>query len=137
VNTSYLRKLGTLVFVGSVSVAPSANAAIGEHDMLEVGLAPPGDYLTDREDGFEVLGSDTWSYDDNIYRLSPGITDLAGLPGVAPGAVREDHIDTASARLDGQWSSGRQIVVGDFNIDDNRYNSNKNFYIVSGLDKLV
>jgi Putative beta-barrel porin 2 len=85
----------------------------------------------------ELQGSDTWSYDDNVYRLSPTITDLAGLPGIAPGAVRQDHINTASARVDGQWSSGRQIVVGDFNIDDHRYDSNKDLNNVSDLDRLV
>jgi hypothetical protein len=120
-----------------VLCAVTSRAAIVEHDALEVGVAPPDDALINRDDGFNILVSDLLTYDDNLYRLPPTLTNLAVLPGIGTGARRQDYFDTASLEATGQYSFGRQIIVGDFRIDDNRYDHNKDLDNVSGADKLV
>jgi len=137
VRASRLPQLMAAGFVCVVGGAFTARAAIVDNDLLEVGVAPPSDVLAARDDGIEFRGSDMWSYDDNIYRISPSVTDLTSLTGISADAHRSDHINTAAAEVDGQWSKGRQIVVGDFIVNDNRYDLNKGLDNVSSNDKLV
>jgi hypothetical protein len=134
-----LRSVGYAAMVTGAILgsAIDARAAIVEHDTLEVGVQPPDDALINREDGLDLTLSDALTYDDNIYRLSPNVTNLLVLPGIGPNPRRQDYIDTASADVNGQYSIGRQLLVGDFRVDDNLYDYNKNLDNVSTGDKVA
>ncbi len=104
-------------------------------DTLEKAVDPPGDINVDAGNVFNVFAADQESFDNNLYRLPTSVTDVSA--AVGPNASREDHINTASAGLDGQWDLGRQIVALDLRADDNRYASNTDLNHVSGSDKAI
>jgi hypothetical protein len=133
-----LRSGGCVAIVTSAILggAIEAGAAIVERDTLEVGVQPPSDALINRDDGVDLTLSDALTYDDNIYRLVSGI-NLQTLPGIGPDPRRQDYINTAGAEVNGQYSIGRQILVGDFRVDDNRYDYNTNLDNVSTNDKVA
>jgi len=53
-------------------------AAVIAQDTLETAVAAPAD-LIDKDDFFDVFIAGKFSYDDNVYRLSPGVTNLETL----------------------------------------------------------
>ena len=122
-----------------------SRAAIVPGDPLELAVAPrldvPEVLLNDNGDplvnGIGIFASDQYSYDDNIYRLPAYLTDLSSLPGIGPNPSRSDHINTVTAGIDGQWTSGRQNVTLDLSANDNRYDINTNLDNVSGNGKLA
>jgi len=126
-----------LVFTYLLTCAETASAAIIEGDALEVAVAAPEDAVKVKENSFEVFAADRFSYDDNIYSLSPEITNLQSLNGIGPNATRQDHIDTITLGLDGNWSRGRQTIVINLRADDNLFHINTNLNNISGNDKLV
>jgi hypothetical protein len=115
----------------------TAHAAIVNGDPLELAFAPPIDAVKFKENAYEVSAADSFSYDDNIYRLAPSVTNLRALGGIGPNATRGDHINTATLAGDGAWNLGRQTFVVDLRADDNRYNNNTNLNNVSTNDKLT
>jgi exopolysaccharide biosynthesis operon protein EpsL len=129
-----------------ISVALTATAGVEQafaaidyrdtlyRDTLEKAVDPPGDINVDAGKFLDVFAEDQESYDNNLYRLNDS-TDVAALIG--PNASRQDHINTVSAGLDGQWTPGRQIVSLDLRADDNRYAQNNDLNNVSTSDKLI
>ena len=111
-------------------------AAVIAQDTLQTAVAAPAD-LIDKDDFFDVFIAGKFSYDDNVYRLSPGVTNLETLNGIGPHPSRQDHIDSTSLGLDGQWSSGRQTVIVDLRADSNRFQINNNLNNTSNNDKVV
>jgi exopolysaccharide biosynthesis operon protein EpsL len=110
-------------------------SAIGDYrDTLEKSVSGQDEPVTADRDAWSVYVGDQLTYDTNLYRL-PTNVDLTTLVG--PNASREDHINTTSAGLDGQWTIGRQIVDLDLRADDNRFARNSDLNNVSGNDKLV
>lgn len=105
-------------------------AAVIAKDSLETAVAAPAD-LIDQDDFFNVFAADQYSYDDNVYRLAPNVTDLDTLNGIGPHPSKEDHIDTVSAGLDGQWSKGRQTLLVDLSAGWNRFDINDNLNYTS------
>ena len=57
---------------------------------------------------FDIFAADREQFDSNVFRLASS-TDV--LQTVGPAASRQDHINSPSAGLDGQWSLGRQIFL--------------------------
>jgi len=104
-------------------------------DTLAKAVDPPGDINVEAGKIFDVFAADQESFDNNLFRLPTSVTDLSGT--VAPNASREDHINTASAGLDGQWGLGKQIVALDLRADDNRYARNTDLNNVSGNAKAI
>jgi exopolysaccharide biosynthesis operon protein EpsL len=104
-------------------------------DTLEKAVDPPGDINVDAGKIFDVFAADQESFDSNLFRLPTSVTDISGTVG--PNASREDHINTPTAGLDGQWALGRQIVVLNLRADDNRYASNTDLNHFSGSDKAI
>jgi exopolysaccharide biosynthesis operon protein EpsL len=104
-------------------------------DTLEKAVDPPGDIDVNAGNVFTLFAADQLSFDNNLFRLPSGVTDVSGTVG--PNASREDHINTLSGGLAGQWDLGRQIVAVDLRADDNRYASNTNLNHVSGSDKVI
>jgi exopolysaccharide biosynthesis operon protein EpsL len=104
-------------------------------DTLEKAVDPPGDLNVDAGKIFDVFAADQESFDNNLFRLPTSVTDLSGTVG--PNASREDHINTSSAGLDGQWALGRQIVAINLRVDDNRYANNTDLNNVSGSEKVI
>ena len=104
-------------------------------DTLEKAVDPPGDINVDAGKIFDVFAADQESFDNNLFRLPTSVTDLSGTVG--PNASREDHINTSSAGLDGQWGLGKQIVALDLRADDNRYARNTDLNNVSGNGKAI
>lgn len=125
------------VFAFLLAGVEAARAAIVNGDPLELAIAPPADAVKFKENTFEVSAADAFSYDDNIYRLAPSVTNLQGLAGIGPNAARQDHINTATLAGNGAWNLGRQTFVVDLRADDNRYNVNSNLNNVSTNDKLI
>jgi hypothetical protein len=113
-----------------------AKAAVIAKDTLETAVAAPADLIS-KDDYFDVSAGEKFSYDDNVYRLSPAVTNLQTLNGIGPHPSRQDHINSASLGIDGQWSSGRQTVVVDLNTDANHFNLNDNLNNTSNNDKVV
>jgi exopolysaccharide biosynthesis operon protein EpsL len=103
-------------------------------DTLEKAVDPPGDINVDAGRFLDVFAEDQESYDNNLYRLN-NATDVTALIG--PNASREDHINTVSAGLDGQWTPGRQVVTLDLRADDNLYAQNNDLNNVSTSDKVI
>jgi exopolysaccharide biosynthesis operon protein EpsL len=104
-------------------------------DTLEKAVDPPGDINVDAGHFFNVFAADQESFDNNLYRLPTSVTDVS--TAVGPNASREDHINAASAGLDGQWNLGRQIIALDLRADENRYANNTDLNNVSGNDKAI
>ncbi len=104
-------------------------------DTLQKAVDPPGDIDVDAGDFFNVYAADQESFDNNLYRLPSSVTDVSGIVG--PNASRQDHINTSSAGLDGQWNLGRQIIAVNLRADDNRYARNADLNHVSTSDKVV
>jgi exopolysaccharide biosynthesis operon protein EpsL len=83
---------------------------------------------------FDLFVADRGQYDNNLFRLPTG-ADVKEIVG--PSASREDHFNSASAGLDGQWVLGRQIFGVQLQAADNRYAQNSNLNNVSSIDKAV
>jgi exopolysaccharide biosynthesis operon protein EpsL len=83
---------------------------------------------------FDIFVADRLQFDNNLYRLPTG-SDVKQIVG--PSASREDHYNSASAGLDGQWALGRQIFGVQLQAADNRYADNTNLDNVSSIDKAV
>jgi hypothetical protein len=129
--------LGAVVYLTFVANnCEVGKAAVIAQDTLETAVAAPAD-LIDKDDFFDVFIAGKFSYDDNVYRLSPGVTNLDTLNGIGPHPSRQDHIDSTSLGLDGQWSSGRQTVIVDLRADSNRFQINDNLNNTSNNDKVV
>jgi hypothetical protein len=126
-----------LAFALLLAGVEAARAAIVDSDPLELAIAPPADAVKFKDNAFEVSAADAFSYDDNIYRLAPSVTNLQGLAGIGPNASRQDHINTVTLAGDGAWNLGRQTFVANLRVDDNRYNVNSNLNNVSTNDKLI
>jgi hypothetical protein len=126
-----------LAFVLVPVGAETARAAIVTGDPLELAIAPPEDATKFKENSFIMFADDEFSYDDNIYRLSPDVTNLKSLAGIGPNASRQDHIDTVTLGADGIWNRGRQTFTIDLRADDNLYHANTNLNNVSTNDKLI
>jgi hypothetical protein len=105
-------------------------AAVIAKDSLETAVSAPAD-LIEQDDFFNVFAAEQYSYDDNVYRLAPNVTDLDTLNGIGPHPSKEDHINTVSAGLDGQWSKGRQTLLVDLSAGWNRFDINDNLNYTS------
>jgi hypothetical protein len=79
--------------------------------------------------------ADQITYDDNLYRLPNGITNVEALIG--PNASRQDHINTASLGTSDQWIYSGQAVGVKAQADDNRYSRNTDLDNLSGNAKGV
>ena len=131
---------GTACVAAMSAVGGRAYAALDYRDTLyrdtlEKAVDPPGDINVDAGNIFNVFAADQESFDNNLFRLPTSVTDVSATVG--PNASREDHINTASAGLDGQWDLGRQIVAVNLRADDNRYASNTDLNHVSGSDSAI
>jgi exopolysaccharide biosynthesis operon protein EpsL len=104
-------------------------------DTLEKAVDPPGDLNVDVGNMFTLFAADRESLDNNIYRLPSNVTDVSTVVG--QDASRQDHINTSSAGLAGQWEIGRQIFALDLRADDNRYARNSDLNHVSGSDRAI
>jgi hypothetical protein len=117
----------------------SMGSAIEYKDPLDVALTPPEEGPALQRTNRLILSvADTYTYDDNVYRLPPGITDLAALPGIGRNPSRNDSIDTISGGLDGEWLTGaRQSVDVNLRVDDNRFFRNSDLDNVSSTDRVA
>lgn len=77
-------------------------------------------------------------YDNNLYRLPPGLTDLATLTGIGPHPHRSDDINSVTGGLDAQWQLGtRQSIDLGVRLDDNLFARNTNLNNVSTDDSIL
>jgi len=123
----------------SAIASASMGAAIEYRDALDTAVAP-FDLTADAErtDRLILSVGNNLAYDDNLYRLPPGFTDLSSLPGIGPNPSREDYIDSISGGLDGEWLVGaRQSVDLDLNASYNHYFRNDNLNNVSSSDRVA
>jgi glycosyltransferase involved in cell wall biosynthesis len=125
--------LATLGLACALGAGPPAFGDVANNDTLQRALVAPDEAPNPNIDTLDLFVGGEAAYDNNIFRLPNG-TDVATLIG--PGASRGDHIDTASAGLDGQWALGRQLVMLDVDVDDNRFARNDNLNNVSSADGL-
>jgi glycosyltransferase involved in cell wall biosynthesis len=107
---------------------------VANNDTLERALRAPDIPQNPDAHTYDVFVADQVTYDNNIFRLPPGGVDIVALAG--PNASREDHINTASAGLNGQWALGKQFITLDVDVDDNRFVRNGNLNNVSSSDAL-
>lgn len=78
------------------------------------------------EDEFDWFVADGITYDDNLFRLSPGV------PSPDSSGSRAEEINTVSAGLDGQWYHSKQKVAVDLRVDNNTFLRNPSLSNVSG-----
>src|SRR5258708_2302189 len=104
----------------------SMGAAIEYKDPLDIALTPPEEGPALQRTNRLVLSvGDTYTFDDNIYRLPSSVTDLTALPGIGRNPSRHDSIDSVTGGLDGVWLMGaRQSVDVSLRADDNRFFKN-------------
>jgi hypothetical protein len=117
----------------------SMGAAIEYKDPLDIALTPPEEGPeVQRTDRLILSVGDTYTYDDNVYRLPSGVTDLTALPGIGRNPSRHDSIDTVTGGLDGEWLTGaRQSVDVSLRVDDNRFFKNTDLNNVSTNDRVA
>jgi Putative beta-barrel porin 2 len=127
-------RLGLGAMAGVLCFSGSAHAAYDYRDTLEKAFAGPDETELGNERMYDLFVADQYSYDSNVFRL-PSSDNVSTLVG--PDASRDDHINTASAGFEGQWTSGRQKINLDLRVDDNRYAQNSDLNNVSSNDKIV
>jgi len=104
--------LGALYAGGAAGAEPDAQ----EHDRIDYTL------------------SETLSYDNNLFRLSPGIDARAV---VGENARREDYIDKTSLGLKAHWLAARQSFDVGAHVDDNRFRYNDDLNHVAGNGQAI
>jgi len=114
-------------------------AAVEYRDTLDLAVAPPEDLdALQRTDQLTLYVGDGLTYDNNIYRLPPGVTDLSTLPGIGSNPRRADYFDTITAGLDSQWLTGaRQSLDVNLRVDDNQYFHNRDLNNVATSDRVA
>jgi hypothetical protein len=129
------------ILLGTAATAwasASSGGAIEYRDALDLAVAPPdqtaADTAVQRNDRLDLYVGDTYTFDNNIYRL-PSNVDLTTLPQIGANPSRSDSIDSTSAGLDGEWlTGGRQSVDLDLNAAYNRFFRNTDLSNVSTQD---
>jgi hypothetical protein len=113
--------------------------AVEYKDALDIAVAPLEDVgALQRTNRLILYAGDTFSYDNNVYRLPASVTDLTPLPGIGRNPSREDDIESVTGGLDGEWLTGaRQSVDVDLRADFNRYIRNTDLNNLSSLDRVV
>jgi len=121
--------------IGSLFWSVTATAAItivDARDTLDRAVTGP-DLIGGVDDpSFDVYVADHELFDSNVYRI-PSDADVRAIVG--PAAVKQDHINSPTAGIDGQWVFGRQIIDLALRADDNRYAQNTDLNNVSTNDK--
>jgi glycosyltransferase involved in cell wall biosynthesis len=127
------RKVAAAAFLAAVAlgVCNKVFGDVANNDTLEKALQAPILPVNPDAHSFDLFVQGQTAYDNNIFRLPSG-ADIAALIG--PQASREDHINTASVGLNGQWTVGRQFITLDLDADDNRFVRNDNLNNVSSTD---
>ena len=117
----------------------SMGGAVEYKDALDIAVAPLEDVgALQRTNRLILYAGDTFSYDNNVYRLPASVTDLTPLPGIGRNPSREDDIESVTGGLDGEWLTGaRQSVDVDLRADFNRYIRNTDLNNLSSLDRVV
>jgi len=112
-------------------------SAIEYKDALDIAVAPLEEAAAEqRANQLYLFVGDTYTYDDNIYRLPSGVTDLTGLPGIGSNPSRHDSMETVTGGLNGSWITGaRQSVDVSLDVDDNRFFKNTDLNNVSTNDR--
>ncbi|HZE42315.1 MAG TPA: outer membrane beta-barrel protein [Steroidobacteraceae bacterium] len=130
-----------MVFAFGMAAWASASmgGAVEYKDPLDVAVAPLDDVAAlQRTNRLILYAGDTFSYDNNIYRLPASVTDLATLPGIGRNPSREDSIESVTGGLDGEWLTGaRQSVDVNLRADYNRYIRNTDLNDVSSNDRVA
>lgn len=123
----------------AAAASASMGAAIEYKDPLDIALTPLEEVAADQRTNQLILyAGDTYTYDDNIYRLPSGVTDLTTLPGIGPNPSRHDSMETVTGGLDGAWITGaRQSVDLSLHLDDNRFFRDKDLDNVSTNDRVA
>ena len=123
----------------SASASTSMGAAIEYRDALDIALAPPEQAPdAQRSDRLILYAGDTFTYDNNIYRLPASVTNLSTLPGIGRDPSRADYIDSVTGGLSSEWLTGaRQSVDVDLRADYNRYIRNTDLNYVSSTDRVA
>lgn len=97
--------------------------------LLLGGFCPQSPAAEPEEGHFDLYLADRVLYDDNLFRLPPGM-----VPGDESGETlrRADYANRISAGLDGRWLLGQQRVDLDLEVADNRFSRNQTFDHISG-----
>jgi hypothetical protein len=119
-------------------VSPALGGAIEYRDALDIAIAPPEDVAAVQRTNRLILSAgDTFSYDNNLYRLPSG-TDLSTLPGIGRNPSRQDFIDSVTGALDGEWLTGaRQSLDVGLRADYNKFFRNSDLDNVSTNDRVA
>jgi len=133
---------GPIVFAATGMFAlasTSLGGAIEYKDALDLAIAPPEDVAAaQRTDRLILSAGNTFTYDNNLYRLPSGVTDLTGLPGIGSNPSRQDDIESITGALDGEWLTGaRQSVDLGLRADYNRFFRNTDLDNVSTNDHVT
>jgi hypothetical protein len=123
----------------AASASTSMGGAVEYKDALDIAVAPLEDVgALQRTNRLILYAGDTFSYDNNVYRLPASVIDLTTLPGIGRNPSRQDDIESVTGGLDGEWLTGaRQSVDVDLRADYNRYIRNTDLNNVSSLDRVV
>jgi hypothetical protein len=121
----------------TAAASTSMGSAIEYKDALDIAVAPLEEAAAEqRANQLYLFVGDTYTYDDNIYRLPSGVTDLTGLPGIGSNPSRHDSMETVTGGLNGSWITGaRQSVDVSLDVDDNRFFKNTDLNNVSTNDR--
>jgi exopolysaccharide biosynthesis operon protein EpsL len=127
--------VGLPMCAGLSAPALAADMQIADiRDTLDTAVQGPN-YINGIPDPFfDVYVADHEQFDTNVFRLANGV-DVKQFVG--PNASREDHINSPTAGLDGQWVLGKQIVDLQLRADENRFSQNTDLNNFSTNDKVA
>src|SRR6202040_1757808 len=117
----------------------SLGGAVEYRDALDLAVAPPEDITAAQRTNRLILSAgDTFTYDNNIYRLPARVTDLTVLPGIGRHPSKQDDMETVTGALDAQWLTGaRQSVDLGVRADYNKFFRNTDLDNVSTNDHVA
>jgi len=117
----------------------SMGGAIENKDALDIAVAPRDEVAEQQRTNRLILfAGDTFSYDNNIFRLPASVTDLTPLPGIGRNPSRQDDIESVTGGLDAEWLTGaRQSVDVGLRADYNRYIRNTDLNNISSSDRVA
>ena len=126
--------ISTSVAAGLSALAMAAVPIVDPQDTLDQAVSGPAAIYGSGGNIYNFSVGDQERYDDNVFRLSRD-ADIATT--VSPSASKGDYISSPTAGGTAEWSTGRQIVDLNVNVQDNLYANNTYLNNVSTTDKVA
>jgi hypothetical protein len=136
-NKSGIAATAAGLMAGALAWSIGAFAApeiVDPKDTLDQAVSGPNLLNGSSDNSFHVGAGDQERFDNNVFRLANGVDVTSA---VSPTATKQDHINSPSADLVGQWGISRQVIDVSLSVQDNLYANNSYLNNVSTTDRLA